>query len=576
MPTRKPTLLIAAAAATLVMTITAAVGPFTLLWSNETRTERNLVENQLNSIREVQGLLVDAETGQRGYALTNNDLFLQRYYIAQARLPGALKTLELMYRPDTPGEIAKVNELIESANLTLEHLDGFVKRRHSSKPEVEDINTVATQGKALMDRVRALSTELIADEAVEVMVLDDELLVNLRWAVLISAISFIVTLGLGRFIYVSMRRAIYHERHSAEAVAVANAQLGESLVRLERRNKEISVLGGIARLLQTELSQEETLQVAQAHCQQLLGESSGTFYLYRNSADVLQQAASWGSVHTEEGKIMHPKECWAIRRGHSHKAEHTHDLRCAHYCEDTDASEATHWCVPLIAYGEVLGLLHINQPGVNQDTDKELAFAEAIAEQTALALANGRMREVLQTQSIKDPLTGLYNRRFMEATLDKELARARRTDTCLSVVMVDLDNFKALNDCHGHAAGDTVLRAVSSLLARSLRASDIACRFGGEELIVILPDCPPEGAAMRAEAIRASLEAMSVTEPGQSLNVTASFGVASTTLCGQDSHVLLKAADAALYKAKRAGKNRVESWHLTATEQRIVETLSLE
>lgn len=155
----------------------------------------------------------------------------------------------------------------------------------------------------------------------------------------------------------------------------------------------------------------------------------------------------------------------------------------------------------------------------------------------------------------------------MEETLERELVRARGTDTCLSVVMLDLDNFKSMNDLYGHAVGDTVLRAVAALLGRGLRASDIACRFGGEELIVILPDCPPEGAAMRAEAIRISLEAMQVVELGQSFKVTASFGVASTALCGHDQSALLKAADLALYTAKRTGRNRVESWRPIAVKQ---------
>jgi diguanylate cyclase (GGDEF)-like protein len=566
MPYRKPLLLIAAAAATFVMSVTAAVSPFVLFWSDKARTERNLVESQLNSIREVQGLLVDAETGQRGYALTGDELFLQRYYIAQAQLPTSLKSLRLMYETDPPDEIATVNELIEYAERIIRHLDGAIKRWKSDARPVEDVKAVARQGKELMDHARHVSAELIADESREVMALDDQLLVNLRWAVLISAFSFIMTLALGRFIYVSMRRAINHERQSTDVALVASTQLSKSMVRLEQRNKEIGILGRIARLLQTELSQEETLQIASTHCQQLLSESAGTFYLYRNSADILEQAASWGFIKTQDSKVLYPKQCWAIRRGHSHVAEHKHDLHCAHNWDEQHVKEDTHWCIPLMAYGEILGLLHI-QISTPDGTETGLQFAEAIAEQTALALANGRMRQVLQTQSMKDPLTSLYNRRFMEETLERELVRARRTETCLSVVMLDLDHFKSMNDQYGHAAGDTVLRAVAALLSRGLRASDIACRFGGEELIVILPDCPPEGAAMRAEAIRASLEAMQVVELGQSFKVTASFGVASSALCGYDQGALLKAADSALYSAKRAGRNRVESWLPTAVKQ---------
>ncbi|MGX9566189.1 sensor domain-containing diguanylate cyclase [Pseudomonas sp. CFBP 5748] len=258
--------------------------------------------------------------------------------------------------------------------------------------------------------------------------------------------------------------------------------------------------------------------------------------------------------------MLNPKDCWAIRRGRWHLTEHRHELCCPHYPAASATDQVTDCCLPLMAYGEILGLSHIRQVGLRDLSEEGLQIAEAVAEQTALALANGRMRQVLETQSIKDPLTGLYNRRFMDETLKRELARSERNGSNLSVVMLDLDNFKHLNDVYGHSAGDAVLRAVSALIMRSLRSFDIACRFGGEELIVILPECSAEAAASGAETIRASLEEMSLTDHGQTFTVTASFGIASTETCGDDQTSLLKAADSALYAAKRLGKNRVESW----------------
>jgi PleD family two-component response regulator len=162
-------------------------------------------------------------------------------------------------------------------------------------------------------------------------------------------------------------------------------------------------------------------------------------------------------------------------------------LCCNHYTIPVDLENTTHCCLPLVVYGEVLGLLHIRREGPRADAEANIQFTESIAEQTALALANGRLRQVLRTQSIKDPLTGLYNRRFMEETLERELARAHRNSTALSIILLDLDNFKSLNDQYGHAAGDAALRASAALLVQSLRTSDIACRVGGEELVIILP-----------------------------------------------------------------------------------------
>jgi diguanylate cyclase (GGDEF)-like protein len=540
------------------MSITAAVGPFTLFWTDETRTERNLVEKQLDSIRSVQGLLVDAETGERGYALTGQETFLQPYFIAASQLPDALQRLRTSYRNDTPEEISKVEELIEHTVRKMSHLEMVVKLRSTqgAEPAVAEIATGT--GKQLMDYVRSLSTELIMAEVEEVAALDNELSKNLIRAVAISFSSFLLTLILSRFIYVSMRRTIKQQADSAAAALSSSTQLGQSLENLERRNAEIALLAEMARLLQTEMTQEETLQLASSYCEQLLQGSSGTLYLYRNSADALQLAASWGQSQSSQKPTISPKECWALRRGQPHSVEHPHELGCAHY-SSTPGIDDVHWCLPLSAYGDMLGLLHISQSANQDDLAVSRQFAEAAAEQTALALANGRMRQVLEVQSIKDPLTGLYNRRFMEETLENELAKVRRGASALSLVMIDLDNFKSLNDRYGHAAGDAVLRASAALLLKSIREADVVCRFGGEELVIIMPECSLEDALARAENIRASLEVLNPTEGDQSFSVTASFGVATTATSGTDRTVLLQKADAALYKAKRAGKNRVMS-----------------
>jgi diguanylate cyclase (GGDEF)-like protein len=560
MPHRTPKLLAAAATATLVMSITAAVGPFTLFWTNETRNDRNLVEMQLDSIRTVQGLLVDAETGERGYALTGMETFLRPYYVATSQLPGAVKVLRESYRNDPPEEVSQVEGFIARVALKVEHLEEVIKLR-SAEGAAAAVAEIATgKGKQLMDEVRELGGELIHAEGEEVAVLDNQLNVNLRWAVAVSIACFLLTLVLSRFIYVSMRQTIKRQAESAANARSSSIQLGESLKNLERRNAEIGLLAEMARLLQTEMSQEETLKLASTYCQRLLDGSRGTLYLYRNSADALQPAASWGDVEAQPDDFIGPKDCWAIRRGHPHVVEEPHELRCAHYSNKTELEHgAINWCLPLIAYGEILGLLHIQPDRGNGHGDKEVSrqFAEAAAEQTALALANGRMREVLQVQSIRDPLTGLYNRRFMEETLNRELSKVTRDSVDLSVIMLDLDNFKKLNDVYGHAVGDAVLRKTASLLMKSIRTADVACRFGGEELIIILPDCSIEDALLRAESIRASLQSMSPTDGKQTFSVTASFGVASAKCNGSDPAILIQAADAALYKAKREGKNRV-------------------
>jgi diguanylate cyclase (GGDEF)-like protein len=164
------------------------------------------------------------------------------------------------------------------------------------------------------------------------------------------------------------------------------------------------------------------------------------------------------------------------------------------------------------------------------------------------------LREKLRNQALRDPLTGLYNRRYMEDCLQRFVRLADRENREVSVVMVDLDHFKALNDTHGHAFGDSVLRDVAMTIVGGLRETDIVCRYGGEELVVILPDCNLDRAADKAELLRVRTAALSETHAAE---ISASFGVASVPYTSSSVMDLLAAADSALYRAKQAGRNRV-------------------
>jgi diguanylate cyclase (GGDEF)-like protein len=184
-------------------------------------------------------------------------------------------------------------------------------------------------------------------------------------------------------------------------------------------------------------------------------------------------------------------------------------------------------------------------------------LAATLADQLALAQADIRLREELRAQALRDGLTGLNNRRFLDEVGDKLCQQTVRRGGQLGVIMLDLDHFKALNDAHGHAAGDAALRRTGQLIAEGLRRSDICCRYGGEEFALILPDCSLENAAMRAEHLRRRIE----REPDAAgvPHVTASLGVAALPASGTSMRELLRAADEALYRAKAGGRNRVET-----------------
>ncbi|MGK2952321.1 MAG: diguanylate cyclase [Thiobacillus sp.] len=179
-------------------------------------------------------------------------------------------------------------------------------------------------------------------------------------------------------------------------------------------------------------------------------------------------------------------------------------------------------------------------------TERKLADAEV-----------HKLQEQFHEQAIHDPLTGLYNRRYLDETINRELTRAERYHQPIGIVMCDLDHFKLVNDTHGHLAGDEVLRVLAELLNKHSRRSDIVCRFGGEEFVMFLPDMPLAVAYQRAEKLRTELAAKWITLGAADIQVTASFGVAAFPVNGKTRDALMGAADAAMYQAKESGRNRV-------------------
>src|SRR5262249_28463606 len=228
-----------------------------------------------------------------------------------------------------------------------------------------------------------------------------------------------------------------------------------------------------------------------------------------------------------------PQDCWALRRGRGHfSGDSSQAVSCAHVSEPRPSRSL---CMPMMAHGEAIGLLYIdtgrleNENRQSNPSDKsQQEVIKIIAEQASLALANLKLREVLRTQSIRDPLTNLYNRRYMEESLERELSRAVRKNAPLSLMMIDVDHFKRFNDTFGHDAGDLVLRSLGNQLQTRLRREDIICRYGGEEFVVILPEASLDTGVKRAEQLREVTKEMVTEFRGQTLGrITLSIGVAS-------------------------------------------------
>jgi len=347
------------------------------------------------------------------------------------------------------------------------------------------------------------------------------------------------------------------ERTRAETrLAKANTELQSRADQLERQTREMELFSELS----AALSACADFQEAEQSIAKVLGlafpRCSGAIWILNNSRNQLQLAQVWGTG--TDLAAFAPEDCCGIRLGRVYLGDGTQLIDCAHVRE-----LRFYVCAPLIAQGEVLGTVFIQAQTASDLTNAALVsgaskLAQEIAERAAVALSSLKLRQVLRDAAIRDPLTGLFNRRYMEETFPRELARCTRVHKPLAVLMIDIDHFKSFNDRHGHDIGDLVLKHTGVLLRSSVRTEDIVCRLGGEELVVIMPEADLDGAVRRANDLRVRFASMSVNYKGTFIEpVTVSIGVASTMRDGTSMEELMRAADLCLYSAKGAGRNKV-------------------
>jgi diguanylate cyclase (GGDEF)-like protein/PAS domain S-box-containing protein len=357
-------------------------------------------------------------------------------------------------------------------------------------------------------------------------------------------------------------RDVTAAKTSEQQLQRLNRELEERLKDLERRNQEMKILNEVSDFLQACLTVEEACLAISSFVEPLFPNCSGAIFMANNSRNQVNRVAIWGSQLQSTDQFT-PQDCWALRRGTVHHVDQSlQGLKCHHVYGNLQ--EFSTLCVPMIAQGETLGLLYLNSNNKAEISLIEQQLARTVAEQVSMAIANLQLRETLQQQSIRDPLTGLFNRRYLDEFFDQEIQRASRNDHGIGVIMLDIDHFKQFNDTYGHDAGDFVLQQVGQLLSRSVRGSDIACRYGGEEMTLLLPESSLAITARRAEEVCQRIRDLKLNYKGQLLpNVTLSLGVACFPEHGVTRASLLRAADEALYRAKKGGRDQVsvsESW----------------
>ena len=346
------------------------------------------------------------------------------------------------------------------------------------------------------------------------------------------------------------------ERKYMETMLVkANEQMGQFLNELQRRNSEIILLNEMSRLLQACQGAEEAYGIVSTLSSQLFPGTTGALYLFNPARTSVSVVASWGELPAGE-QTFAPTDCWGLSYGSTHpRSANQAGPPCSHISEPLPAIS---YCLPMQVQGVPLGVLHVRSQQKENLGDAKLQLAYTVVEQTGMALSNLNLRAALREQSIRDPLTGLYNRRYMEEALNQHLSRVTRHLHPLGVIMIDIDHFKGFNDLYGHRAGDGLLREIGKFLQSHIRAEDVACRYGGEEFLLILPETLPETALGRAEQLRQEVRALRVENVGQShAEITLSLGVAIYPVHGHTVETLLRAVDSALYRAKQQGRDRV-------------------
>ncbi len=329
---------------------------------------------------------------------------------------------------------------------------------------------------------------------------------------------------------------------------------------LKIKNEQITLLVEMSDILLAANSQEELGSIMTRYAQHLLAFSSGYLFIMHPSKNYLEMSNKWGTPKQQES-VFSSENCWAIRLGRTYQVKRSGmELLCDHISQSNDLA-GTVMCVPLMAQNDIYGLLYMEIPeDVFQLNEDHKLLITAFAELTALALANVRLRENLRYQSIRDALTGLYNRRYLEDALLKQKHQSERSKTSFAILMLDLDHFKKINDTFGHDAGDTALKEVGEILQNEIRAGDVASRYGGEEFVLMLHDIDLGNAEKRADNIRTSISKLQLKYGAQEIiPITISIGIAMYPQDSTEVASLIEIADQALYTAKKNGRNRIVS-----------------
>lgn len=539
---RRPLLSFAAAA--VILTV---VGVLVVLTAIRFLADSRLVTHTSAVLTEVDDIAALAETAiavQRGYLLSGDRSLRIQFLELKAEIPHRVRNLNSMvqYKP-VAERLAKLElKLRRRLTLAANTVDAYDRDGLlAAQAHIRSNGSIALDREleALFANIRDQETDLLAARRLDYEKSADWLLIAAFGGIPLSLLMLVV-------VYRVLVRENAHRRKSEQLATQAKKVSGD-----------MEALSSYASMLQTCEAIHELLAVTRQVFLTLVPDLAGTIYLIRASRDHAEAALQWGTHAASSNVLPVPSDCWSVRRNQPFCCHDVHSgITCPHVERSAGNVTAATACLPLSAQGELMGWLYLSGPGPGPLRGFGLALQAA--EQFSLALANVRLHDELKSQSIRDPLTGLFNRRYLEESLTREISRCQRRKLSLVVLMFDLDNFKSFNDHYGHPGGDALLSAFGRLLQAHCRPEDIACRYGGEEFTLILPEAELDLGLQRAREIMSATAHLVVAHQGAPLGrVTTSIGLAMMPEHGTTGPALLEAADKALYQAKLEGRNRV-------------------
>lgn len=483
------------------------------------------------------------ELDARLYGLSGDEDHQRSAQVATNSMHTLLLRLENLVN-DNPLEEQRARQLTAAEEALTSAVNRMSPQTGSVRDEVMECRRILA---LMQDEERSLLTHRQGEQQKR-----DMLMLVRRIAVILSGTVLIVVL-FGFLIRDVVQRGRYEDQ-----ISEANERLRLTVQRLEEQAWEsrllISARDEVSLCLEVQQAEDATVR----YLEQLLPGTGGSMSIVNNSRRTLESVATWGGVERAAFDGFPPESCCAVRSGRLRwRRPERSEVHCTHFAGQ---APERYVCLPLTAHGETLGVITVEcrtQEIAAQAETRESTLA-SLGEMAAMAIAALNLRQKLENQSIRDGLTGLFNRSFMEIALEREMSRAGRQGKQVALMMLDIDHFKQFNDTFGHEAGDVVLCEVAEAMRMGVRAEDIVCRYGGEEFIVIMPEITTHAAMERAELLRRTIGDLTLRYRGQPLRqATISIGVAMFPDNTADADELLRSADQALYAAKHKGRNRV-------------------